>query len=378
MTSTAQTLRVLHVLPWVASGGVERRRLQLIRGLASERFEQHVLCKEAHEPLASQMRAAGATLHIVEGRWTLNDVEALERSRALVAAIQPDIIHGAVFEGVVFAAVLGQIGHVQHIVIEETGATPARSWRGDLLMSLASALSHRTVAISPYVARYLTSRSRVSAHKLRTITNGVAFPRPLLADERAAHRAALGLLDDVVLFGCVGRVFNEHKRFSDAIDALALIEDPRARLLIVGGGPDLAALRERAAQRGCASRVIFAGSQGDVAPWMGSMDVFVITSSYEGFGLVIPEAMGVGLPVIGTRVDAIPDIVQEGVTGMLVSARAPDELADAMRWMLNHPADRAVMGAAGRARASALFGERRYVEDVRDLYEQLDAGRGVI
>jgi glycosyltransferase involved in cell wall biosynthesis len=88
--------------------------------------------------------------------------------------------------------------------------------------------------------------------------------------------------------------------------------------------------------------------------------------------------MSVGLPVIGTRVDAIPDIVQEGVTGMLVSARAPDELADAMRWMLNHPADRAVMGAAGRARASALFGERRYVEEVRDLYEQLDAGRGVI
>jgi glycosyltransferase involved in cell wall biosynthesis len=369
-SESSRPVRVLHVLPWVSSGGPEQRRRLLARHLPRERFEQRVLCKELHHaPLARDLQEAGVAVDVIPGTWKASDVRALVRASRVVRSWRPDIIHGAVFEGVVFATLLGRLAGVPHIVVEETGATPTRSWRGHLLMRAASALSERTVAISPFVARYLERHRSVSPGKLVVITNGCRTPRPVDPEERARVRAELGVPEGAVLFGCLGRVFDGHKRFSDAIDALATVEG--ARLLVVGDGPDLPALRARARERGVDDRTRFVGHQADVAPWLAAMDVFVVPSAYEAFGLVVPEAMTLGLPVIATRVDAFPDIVLEGVTGLLVPPAAPPALAAAMRRLRDDADERRRMGEAGRARAIREYSEQRYVEDVRAFYERL-------
>ncbi len=364
-------LVVLHVLPWITSGGVERRRLQLVRSLDPARYEQHVVSTVQREPLNDAMRAAGATLHLIEGPWRLGNLDALAAGLALVADLKPDIIHGAVFEGMTYAAVMGYLGAVPHIVIEETSSSSGRSWRGDMLLSLLSAISHKTVAISPNVARYVSTRSRVAPEKLEVITNGVSFPAALSPAQRAAARARWSLPDDAIVIGSAGRVFNDCKRFSDLIDAVASLDHPDLFLLIAGAGPDLEQLRARAAETRAAARIIFAGYVADTSDFYGVLDVFALVSAYEGFGLVIPEAMGVGLPVIGTRVDAIPDIIVEGQTGLLVPPCDPLALANAVRWMMEHPAQRAALGEAGRIRAFKHFSSDRYVEDVRVFYESL-------
>jgi glycosyltransferase involved in cell wall biosynthesis len=368
---TPRRLRVLHVLPWVTAGGVERRRLQLARGLDPARFEQHVLCKQARPPLSDAIVAAGAPLHIIEGAWHPGDLDALGRALQLVEDLQPDIIHGAVFEGMTFAALLGYLARVPAVIIEETGSSPHRSARGDLLVSALSAISHKTVAISSYVGRYLDKRSRLSPDKLTVITNGVSFPAALDAAARAALRAQWGLSDAHVVFGSAGRVYDDIKRFSDLIRALAHLDAPHARLVIAGDGPDLPALRTLAASLNIQDKVIFLGYVSEMSQVYGCLDVFALVSLNEGFGLVLPEAMSVALPTIGTRVDAIPDIIDEGVTGLLVPPSSPRAIADAMLWMLTHPAERQQMGEAGRKRAYERFSEARYVEDVKSLYEHV-------
>lgn len=365
--------RILHVLPWIAAGGVERRRLQLARGLDPDRFEQRILCKSAHAPLREPIEAAGVQIIELPGVWGLLDLDATARALSLLDDWRPDVIHGAVFEGVVFAALTGYLGRVPHIVVEETGGTPHRTWRGDLMMSAAAAVSERCVAISPHIGRYLTARSRVAPDKLEVITNGVAFPRALSDAERAAARGALGIPQGATVFGSVGRLFDNHKRFSDLIDALALLNAPDVWLLIAGQGPELERYQAQAAARGVAARVLLAGHHADMAAFYGVMDVFALVSAFEGFGLVLPEAMSASLPVIGSRVDAIPDIVVEGQTGLLVPACDPAALARAMRWMLDHPAERIRMGEAGRVRAAEHYSEPRYVESVRVFYESLFA-----
>jgi glycosyltransferase involved in cell wall biosynthesis len=238
-------------------------------------------------------------------------------------------------------------------------------------MAASCALAHRCVAVSPYVGRYLRARSHIGPEKLRVITNGVRFPRQVSSQERADVRAALGLTPEQLVIGCVGRVFNEHKRFSDVIDALAKLSRPDAALIIVGDGPDLNMLRRRAASLNLADRVKLVGRQADIAPYLGAMDIFVLSSSYEAFGLVIPEAMSAALPVVATRVDAVPDIVEEGVTGLLVPPRDPAALATALDELAASPERRLQMGLAGQQRAHDYFDESRYVRDVDAFYREL-------
>jgi L-malate glycosyltransferase len=363
--------KILHVLPWITSGGVERRRLQLVRGLDPRRFEQRLLCKVHSGPLDAAISEAGGVIERVEGRWGVTDLEALHAGLQIVERWQPDIIHGAVFEGMTFAALLGYMGRVPHIIIEETGSSPYRSWRGDLLCGALSAMAHKTVAISPHVARYLTERSHLSPSKLTVITNGVMFPPALSPAQRAAQREAWGIPAQAFVVGSVGRVYDHIKRFSDLIRALASPDGEATWLLIAGAGPDLDGLRALAGELGVGERVVFTGHLAQTANAYAVMDVFALVSANEAFGLVLPEAMSLGLPTIGSRVDAIPDVIVEGQTGLLVPPCDPLALAAAIRRLREHPSEREAMGAAGRARAFAQFSESRYVEDVRAFYDAL-------
>ncbi len=363
--------KILHVLPWISTGGVEKRRFQIIRGLDPERFEHRVVCKAAAEVWTPHIEATGAQITELGGSWQVHDLDTIAALLNIIEDYKPDIIHGAVFEGVVMGAMAGYLGRVPWVLIEETGATPHRRIGGDFLMGAMAALSHRCVAVSPFTADYLRERSHIAPDKLHVIHNGVMFPAALSAREREAGREAWGFSDADVVVGTVGRVFNQHKRFTDLIDALVLCDDTRMKLLIVGDGPDLPMLRAHAARAGVAHRVVFAGRQTQMEQMYGLMDVFALASAYESFGLVLVEAMSVGLPLVATEVGGISGIVQHEQTGFLVPPQQPEMFALHLRKLLTDPSLRLRMGRAGRARAMAQFSEARYLNDVRALYDSL-------
>lgn len=370
-------VRIAHCLQDVRSGGVERRRLSLARGLDKKRFEQILICTEASPELTNEFQQAGCEVFPVGQLWHGIDPRVIASTRRLLLKFRPEIVHGAVFEGVVMAAVAGRLARVPIIIGEETSDPAGRRWTGHLYYRLLASLTDQMVAVSPAVAHYLTADLHIAAGKVRTIHNGVYEPPPAGPNEVQRVREEFGLCPQSFVVGCVGRLVDSHKRISDAIVAMQLIRStcPDARLLVIGDGPDRAMLENYATSLGVASTVVFAGFQPRTRPFFEVMDMLLHPAGSEAFGLVLVEAMYAGLPVVATNVGGIPAVVMDGRTGFLVRPRQPEELADRILQLQRDPALRKRMGAAGLEHAREQFSEERYVGEVRAMYEELSNRR---
>ena len=175
----------------------------------------------------------------------------------------------------------------------------------------------------------------------------------------------------------VGRI-TEQKGLTYLLEAMVRVRErlPEARLLIVGDSQDgreqyKTQLLRRWESLGLQDTVLFTGVRDDVPAVMRAIDLFVMGSLWEGFGLVFLEAMAAGRPIVATRVSAVPEVVQEGATGLLVPPRDPEALAEAMLALLNDRERAQQMGAAGSIRLKEQFTEDKMVESVEQLYAEL-------
>jgi glycosyltransferase involved in cell wall biosynthesis len=230
------------------------------------------------------------------------------------------------------------------------------------------------VAVSRDLERWLVHTVGIPAAKVQTIHNGVDTER--FTDEgRGAGRAALGVADDTLVIGTVGRL-DPVKDQIGLLDAFAALpSSDRAVLVVVGDGPCRAALKARAARPDLASRVRFLGERGDVATLLPGFDVFALSSISEGISNTLLEAMACGLPVVATRTGGNPELVVPGVTGALVPVSDCRALARALATYGEDAHLRALHGKAGRERAVEHFSLGEMTCRHRDLYATL-ARRG--
>ncbi len=170
------------------------------------------------------------------------------------------------------------------------------------------------------------------------------------ARERA--RLLLGVPADATVIGCVGRLAYQ-KAPEDFLAAIAAVRRPGVTGVWVGGG-ELAGRIGRLAARSI-PRVILVGERTDVLELLPAFDVFLLPSRYEGLPTVVVEAMACGVPVVATAVNAVPDLVVPGETGLLVPPGRPDLMADAVRYLLDHPATAARMADVARVRIEHRF-----------------------
>lgn len=201
----------------------------------------------------------------------------------------------------------------------------------------------------------LRSASWLRADRVMVIHNGAATD----AIDKALP-APLGLEPDALVFGFVGRL-EKRKGLLDLMTAWPQVARavPRAYLVIAGKGPDEEQARRIA---GDASRIHWLGYRADVPSVLRSLDVAVVPSHWEGFGLSALEAMIAGLPVVAANASSLPEIVTDGVTGLLIEPGNPGALAEAMVRFAGNPSMRARMGAAGRQRAASEFSEDRMID----------------
>lgn len=350
-------------------GGGQISLYELLRHLDRSVVEPFLVCP-GEGTLASSAADLGipvTCLPLVPARtqW-MRFVQSLFRFRRLLRELHPDVVHANTSRAMLYgglAALATGIPVIWHVrVIESEG------WYDRLL----ARLSDRVFVCSRAVAGRFDWLSGKKAAKLRVIHNGVDIRdfSGVLGGE--ALRREFGIDDDPVV-GIVGNLL-AWKGQDTFLHAAALVARrmPRVRFLIVGDGEYRGELERLRDGLDLCSRVFFTGHRTDIPHAMAALDVAVhCSNSPEPFARVVIEAMASGRPVIAMNEGGVPEIVEDGHSGVLVPPRDPERLASAIVDLLQDPEKRAAMGQAARRRVETRFSiesnVRRTVEEYADV-----------
>ncbi len=366
---------VLHLTKITQIAGSENHLLALLTGL--RRFgvdARALLLVEPDRPMDDYLAQAAARGIPAERVVIHRDLDPALYPRLWrsIRAARPDVVHTHLLHADLYGIPAARLAGVPAVITTRHNDDAFR--RRFPIRQVNAALwrlVNAGIAISDAIAHFVREVERAPAHKVHTVRYGLeALPTMDRAAAQAALRRELGLPDEALLLGMVSRLV-EQKGIPYALRAFERVggEFPAAQLVIAGDGLLRVELELMARSLRVADRVHFLGWRADPAAILAALDVFLMPSLWEGFGLVLLEAMAQGLPVVGSAVSAIPEVVVDGETGLLCPPRDVHALAAALRLLLADPERRERMGTAGRARVEAHFSAARMVEETIALYQ---------
>ena len=374
-------LRILHVITSLARGGAQAHLLELTRNQRRRGHAVEVAYLKDPDMVDDFVPVVGPPISLSLG--TVSRAALLGRLWGLVAAIKPDVLHTHLLKADAYGALAGRLGGARVTIASKHNdeAVLRRRWVAHVHGWL-SRLDDRVIVLSDHVGRYVVEVGRVPASKIRRVYYGIGLDRPLaLADSAVREvRREFELPPAGPFILCVGRL-DPQKGHPYLFAAMREVgrRFPDARLVVAGTAPPgaqqasagyAAQLRRQATEPDLAGRIIFAGERRDVPRLMAACDLFVLASLWEGFGLVFLEAMAAGKPVVATRVSAIPEVVLDGETGLLVPPRNSDALAAAIVRLCEDPAERRRLGSNGYQRVRRHFTAARMVDETLAVYRE--------
>jgi glycosyltransferase involved in cell wall biosynthesis len=201
----------------------------------------------------------------------------------------------------------------------------------------------------------------VRPERIKVLPNSMDPAPPPDPEKIQELSRSLGLPDNTRVILTIGRLSTEKAQI-DLLQAFALMKTPDLRVVLVGNGIDRGKLEHAAVTLGIADQVIFAGQHRNVWPFYNLADIFVLPSLSEGSPNVLLEAMMAQTPVVATAVGGVPETVEHESSALIVPARDPEKLAEAMRRLLDSPELRARLAANAFARVKEHFSTRSYYE----------------
>ncbi|WP_367319408.1 glycosyltransferase [Streptomyces sp. HUAS ZL42] len=229
--------------------------------------------------------------------------------------------------------------------------------------------THRFLAVAPRVAREAVDERLAPPGLVHVVPSAVDLGHiPEGFDPVARH--VLGVPREKTLIGTVGRIDYQKAPWDFVRMAAAIRADhPGTAFVVIGDGPLEDEVRRLAAELDV--DVTFTGYRPDASWLVAGLDVFVMTSLYEGLGRALTEALAAARPVVATAVNGVPDLVEHGATGLLVPPADPEGEARAVSWLLDHPGEAAEMGRQGRRRVRTSFAPQAMCAAVDDCYREL-------
>jgi glycosyltransferase involved in cell wall biosynthesis len=241
---------------------------------------------------------------------------------------------------------------------------------------LCNKMSHAIIAVSQHTADHIVTEEATRAAKVHVILNGIDFSRVRVSDPSAPARLRreLGAAERPLLL-LPGRLHPE-KGQSHLFRALPLVRQrlsPKPLVLVAGDGSFEAVYRAEVRSLGCDDLVKFLGFRTDLPDLMAAADLVLLPSVAEAFGLVLAEALYLGVPVVATRVGGIPEIVSDGIDGILVPPADSGALAEAITELLSDEPRRRKLAGSGRAKVEERFRFEDMVRRYEQLYDRLAA-----
>lgn len=344
-------MNVVHVVESLAVGGLERVVLSLASWQRQHGNVARVICLFHEGALAAEARALGIDVLALDKTRGL-DLRALRALRAALREARADVLHthNAVAHYYAAAAAIG-LGIACVINTRHGMGTVSDSRRLDRLYRTALLGTDVAASVCRAGQDRFVQTGVIPAAKAVVVPNGVAMDgiEARSPAAKAAFLARLGRPGDPLLLGTVGRL----SPVKDHATLLLAVHQLRAsgrvvELVVVGDGETRAALEARAKALKIDDSVHFLGMRSDVAQLLPAFDVFVLSSTSEGYSLALVEAAAAALPIVATQVGGNADIVVDGHNGRLVPAQNPEALAAALAGVADDTVLRERMGAAGR------------------------------
>ncbi len=375
-------LRVLHVIDRMQVGGTEVGILKVINGLGHECFEHRICTIRGYDESFSRAGGFEGQLYVA-GRLDSGFQFLLGRLARIMREYRPDIVHSRNW-GAIEAMPAARLSGVPVKIHSEHGyeidMLEGLPKRRRLLRRCAYAAADAVFTVTEELRTYHARQAWIPVERIRVLSNGVNTSRFVRrSSEREETRQRLGLDDKSVVIGSVGRLvpIKDHTTLLKAADILIERGIP-VQVLLVGSGPELAKHQEFvAASPRLSGRVVFAGVASDVAPFLNSMDIFVLPSLSEGMSNTLLEAMASSLPVVATRVGGNPELIEDGHSGWLFEPGNVMALAAILERMGRDAIVRQEIGQAARQRVVDHFSLQCMIDSYRTLYVELARKRGV-
>ncbi len=384
-------MKVVRLIARLNVGGPAVHVILLSEAMGREGW-QTLLVKGREGPKEGDMlalaRAKGVSTHLLPelGRELAPaaDLRSLVRLLGLLWRERPEVVHthtakaGAVGRAaaLLYNALAGLSGrpraklfHTFHGHVLRGYFGPAKS---RLFLAVERWLARRSTALitlSEGLRRELVELGVAPEERFRVIPLGLEL-KPFLTATPGQLRAELGLAPGAPLVGLVGRLvpIKAVDQFLEAAGAVAEAR-PEAHFVVIGDGELRGALEAQADALGLAGTVHFLGFRFDLERLYPDLDVVALSSRNEGTPVSLIEAMAAGRPVVATRVGGVPDLVEDGESGLLVPPDDPKALAEAILSLLGSPERRRAMGERGRARVYPALDISRLAADLKALYQ---------
>jgi glycosyltransferase involved in cell wall biosynthesis len=351
------------------AGGAERFVLGLATHLPADRFETWVCAPRGGQPAPVRALEEAGVRFVDLGRRHKRDVHRLANLAALLRRERFDLLHSHMFGSNLWGTLIGRGCRVPVVIAhEQTWSYEGNRLRAWLDGHVIGRLATRFIAVSSADARRMVTIEGVPPAKVLVIPNAYV-PSP-----GASHcdlRAELGLSPATPLVGAAV-VMRAQKALEVLIDAHHRVLEtiPDAHLVLAGHGPRRSALEQHVRELGLESRTHFLGPRHDVDSIIRAIDVAAMSSDFEGTPLFAFECMANGTPLVATAVGGLPDVIQNGRTGLLVAPQCPRQLANGITSLLVNPELRARIASAA-AEEVQKYTIEKIAARFADLYERL-------
>ena len=362
--------KIVHIFKATGVSGSENHLLTLLPEL-NKKFDVYVILLVENGNQVDELKALleenGITIYCVIIKHHL-DFFVILKIYSLIKRIKPDIAHTHLIHADIYGTLACRIAGVPRIVSSKHNHDPFRAhpiFR--LTSSIVSRYHDRIVAISESLKEFLYKVEGIDKEKITVIKYGLN-PEQLASvstksNKRLTLRTEFKIPHDYIIIGNVARLISQ-KGYPYLIDAFHDLVKERFKivLVIVGEGLLREELQNQVRYLGLEDKVFFTGYRTDAIQLMSEFDMFVFPSIWEGFGLVLLEAMALSKPIIASNVSAIPEIVVDGETGFLVTPKDVSGLKNAMKKLIVSPDRRKLMGEKGRKRLKSEFSVEKMVK----------------
>jgi glycosyltransferase involved in cell wall biosynthesis len=373
-------LRLLAIIGSSAIGGAERALATTLAGLDPGRFEVEVVCA-GRGPTFEEHRQRGTKVSSLD-LADVYDPRAVAQLCSVIRRANPDVVHTHLWNADVLGAAAARLARVPvlvstihgayHIPIEERGVVRLRREALSRVYRGVYRCFDRVIAVSRYVADDLVHRRgiRVAPERIAVIHNGVDLEDIERLARRAPRNGGLGAPQGRPRIINVAN-FVPMKGQGELLRALPAVirEFPGAHCLLVGDGPGRRAAEALARELGILDHVTFTGAMVDPLGLVRDSDVFVLPSLVaEGLPMALLEALALGKAVVTTRAGGIPEIVEDGKTGLVVLPRNVTALSESLVRILSNATLARRLGEAGRETVLTRFAARTMVQRTEELY----------